>query len=108
MSKEREIEILGPVRDVYRLWRLGPMYRAHGLEKAMGTTAKIFYKYKGMSPAGSHKPTTAIPQAFYNREAGLLRPEAVSPRAHGNLWRPVCGLALRLDRIRPQRTGPEP
>lgn len=71
VSTEREIEIPEPVRDVYRLWRPAPMYRAHGLEKALGTTAKIFYKYEGVSPAGSHKPNTAIPQAFYNREAGI-------------------------------------
>lgn len=71
VSVEREIEIPEPVRDVYRLWRPAPLYRAHGLEKALGTPAKIFYKYEGVSPAGSHKPNTAIPQAFYNREAGI-------------------------------------
>ena len=71
VSTEREIEIPGPVRDVYKLWRPAPLYRAHRLEKALGTPAKIFYKYEGVSPAGSHKPNTAIPQAFYNREAGI-------------------------------------
>jgi tryptophan synthase beta chain len=73
VSQEREIEIPEPVRDVYRLWRPAPLYRARGLEKALGTPAKIFYKYEGVSPAGSHKPNTAIPQAFFNKEAGVSR-----------------------------------
>src|SRR5690606_7150737 len=62
-----------PVRDIYRLWRPSPLFRAHRLEKALGTPAKIFYKYEGVSPAGSHKPNTAVAQAFYNREAGIKR-----------------------------------
>ena len=66
VSTEREIEIPEPVREVYRLWRPSPLYRAHRLEKALGTPAKIFYKYEGVSPAGSHKPNTAVPQAFFN------------------------------------------
>ena len=73
VSTEREIEIPEPVRDIYRLWRPAPLYRAHRLEKALGTPAKIFYKYEGVSPAGSHKPNTAIPQAFYNKQAGIKR-----------------------------------
>ncbi len=73
VSVEREIDIPEPVRDIYRLWRPAPLFRAHALEKALGTPAKIFYKYEGVSPAGSHKPNTAIPQAFYNREAGIKR-----------------------------------
>jgi len=73
VTQEREIEIPEPVRDVYRLWRPAPLYRAHALEKALGTPAKIFYKYEGVSPAGSHKPNTAIPQAFYNKQAGVKR-----------------------------------
>ena len=73
VSTEREIDIPDPVRDVYRLWRPAPMFRAYGLEKALGTPAKIFYKYEGVSPAGSHKPNTAIPQAFYNKQAGVKR-----------------------------------
>ena len=73
VSTEREIEIPEPVRDVFRLWRPAPLYRAYGLEKALDTPAKIFYKYEGVSPAGSHKPNTAIPQAFYNKEAGVKR-----------------------------------
>jgi tryptophan synthase beta chain len=73
VSQEREIEIPEPVRDVFQLWRPAPLYRAHKLEKALGTTAKIFYKYEGVSPAGSHKPNTAVPQAFYNKQAGTKR-----------------------------------
>lgn len=73
VSTEREIEIPEPVRDVYRLWRPAPLYRAYGLEKALQTPAKIFYKYEGVSPAGSHKPNTAIPQAFFNKQAGVKR-----------------------------------
>jgi tryptophan synthase beta chain len=73
VSTEREIEIPEPVREVYRLWRPSPLFRAHRLEKALGTPAKIFYKYEGVSPAGSHKPNTAVAQAFYNKEAGVKR-----------------------------------
>ncbi len=73
VTTEREIEIPEPVRDIFRLWRPAPLFRAHRLEKALGTPAKIFYKYEGVSPAGSHKPNTAVAQAFYNREAGIKR-----------------------------------
>jgi tryptophan synthase beta chain len=73
VSKERWIDIPEPVRDVYALWRPTPLYRAHRLEKALNTPAKIYYKYEGVSPAGSHKPNTAVPQAFYNKEAGVKR-----------------------------------
>ena len=57
--------------DVYRLWRPSPLYRAHRLEKALGTPAHIYYKYEGVSPAGSHKPNTAVPQAYYNARSGV-------------------------------------
>jgi tryptophan synthase beta chain len=73
VSTEREIEIPGPVRDIYRQWRPSPLYRARRLEKALDTPAHIYYKYEGVSPAGSHKPNTAVPQAFYNREAGIRK-----------------------------------
>lgn len=73
VTTEREIDIPEPVQDIYKLWRPAPLYRAHRLEKALGTPAKIFYKYEGVSPAGSHKPNTAIPQAFYNQQAGVKR-----------------------------------
>ncbi|HRD48122.1 MAG: TrpB-like pyridoxal phosphate-dependent enzyme [Candidatus Competibacter sp.] len=73
VSTEREIEIPQPVQDIYRQWRPTPLYRARRLEKALGTPARIYYKYEGVSPAGSHKPNTAVAQAFYNREAGIKR-----------------------------------
>ena len=73
VSVEREIEIPLPVREAYRAWRPTPLYRARGLEQALGTPARIYYKYEGVSPAGSHKPNTAIAQAFYNKEAGVER-----------------------------------
>src|SRR5512137_1291023 len=73
VTREREVEIPEPVRDVYRQWRPCPLYRARRLEKALQTPARIYYKYEGVSPAGSHKPNTAVAQAFYNREAGVRR-----------------------------------
>ena len=73
VSTEREIQIPEPVREVFRLWRPSPLVRAHRLEKALGTPAKIYYKYEGVSPAGSHKPNTAVPQAWYNAQAGVKK-----------------------------------
>ena len=73
VSQEREIEIPGPVREVYRQWRPSPLYRARRLEKALDTPAKIYYKNEGVSPAGSHKPNTAVAQAFYNKESGITK-----------------------------------
>ncbi len=73
VSLEREIEIPEPVRDIYRQWRPCPLFRARRLEAALQTPARIYYKWEGVSPAGSHKPNTAVPQAYYNREAGIRR-----------------------------------
>ena len=73
VSTEREIEIPAPVRDVYRQWRPSPLYRARRLERILDTPAHIYYKYEGVSPAGSHKTNTSVPQAFFNREAGVRR-----------------------------------
>lgn len=73
MTQEREVEIPTPVRDIYRQWRPAPLFRARRLEAALQTPARIYYKYEGVSPAGSHKPNTAIAQAFYNHEAGIRR-----------------------------------
>jgi len=73
VSADREIEIPGPVREIYKQWRPSPLYRARRLEKVLDTPAKIYYKYEGVSPAGSHKPNTAVAQAFYNREAGITK-----------------------------------
>jgi tryptophan synthase beta chain len=73
VSAAAEIEIPEPVRDIYRLWRPTPLYRARRLEKALDTPAHIYYKYEGVSPAGSHKPNTAVAQAYYNKRAGIQR-----------------------------------
>jgi tryptophan synthase beta chain len=73
VSTEREIEIPKPVRDIYRLWRPSPIYRARRLEQALDTPAKIYFKYEGVSPAGSHKPNTAVAQAFFNKAEGIQR-----------------------------------
>jgi len=73
VTTDSYVEIPGEVLDIYRLWRPSPLYRAHRLEQALGTPARIYYKYEGVSPAGSHKPNTAVPQAFYNAQAGIRR-----------------------------------
>src|SRR2546427_481916 len=73
VSTERYIEIPEPIREVYMQWRPSPLYRARRLEKALDTPARIYYKYEGVSPVGSHKPNTAVAQAFYNREAGVKK-----------------------------------
>ncbi|MEO5337590.1 MAG: TrpB-like pyridoxal phosphate-dependent enzyme [Magnetospirillum sp. WYHS-4] len=73
VTQEREVEIPEPVREVYRLWRPAPLYRARRLERVLDTPAHIYYKYEGTSPSGSHKPNTAVPQAFYNWQAGTKR-----------------------------------
>ena len=73
VTQERYVDIPGEVLDVYRLWRPSPLFRAHRLEKALGTPARIYYKYEGVSPAGSHKPNTAVPQAYYNAKAGIRK-----------------------------------
>ena len=73
VSTDRQIEIPDEVRDIYRLWRPTPLYRARRLEKELDTPARLFYKYEGTSPAGSHKPNTAVAQAYYNREEGTKR-----------------------------------
>ena len=73
VSAEREIEIPGPVREVYKQWRPAPLFRARRLEQVLDTPARIFYKYEGVSPSGSHKPNTAVAQAFYNKEAGITK-----------------------------------
>ena len=73
VSGDRYIPIPEPVIDVYRLWRPTPLYRARRLEKDLGTPARIYYKYEGGSPAGSHKPNTAVPQAYYNAAEGVTK-----------------------------------
>ena len=73
VSTEREIDIPGEVIDIYRLWRPTPLYRARRLEKALDTPARIYYKYEGVSPSGSHKSNTAVAQAYYNKDEGVKR-----------------------------------
>src|SRR6516164_3342778 len=73
VSADREIEIPAEVREVYRQWRPSPLYRARRLERSLDTPAKIYYKYEGVSPAGSHKPNTAVAQAYYNKKEGTKR-----------------------------------
>ena len=89
VSGERWIPIPEPVREIYRLWRPTPLYRAHRLEAALKTPAKIYYKNESVSPAGSHKPNTSIPQAYYNKVAGIRR--LVTETGAGQ-W--GCSLAL--------------
>ncbi|HEX7045845.1 MAG TPA: TrpB-like pyridoxal phosphate-dependent enzyme [Burkholderiales bacterium] len=93
MSGERWIPIPEPVREVYRLWRPSPLYRAHRLEAALGTPAKLFYKYEGVSPAGSHKPNTAVAQAYYNRQVGIKR---LSTETGAGQWGSALALAGRM------------
>jgi tryptophan synthase beta chain len=73
VTTERFVEIPEEVLEVYRMWRPSPLYRAHGMEKLIGGPARIYYKYEGVSPVGSHKPNTAVPQAFYNAKAGVRK-----------------------------------
>ena len=83
VSQDREIEIPEPVREIYKQWRPSPLYRARKLEKALDTTAKIYYKYEGVSPTGSHKPNTAIAQAFYNKEEGTKKLQLKPAQVNG-------------------------
>jgi tryptophan synthase beta chain len=73
LTQERWVEIPEPVRDIYRLWRPSPLYRAHRLERALQTPARIYYKWEGVSPAGSHKPNTAVAQVYYCQQEGVKR-----------------------------------
>ncbi|MEZ4646500.1 MAG: TrpB-like pyridoxal phosphate-dependent enzyme [Chloroflexota bacterium] len=93
MSTERYIEIPEPVREIYKLWRPTPMYRAHRLEKALDTPAHIYYKYEGVSPVGSHKPNTAVAQAFYNKEAGT---KALTTETGAGQWGSALAMACNF------------
>src|SRR5437016_3755592 len=73
VSTEPEIEIPEQVREIYKLWRPTPLYRGRRLERTLDTPAHIYYKYEGVSPAGSHKPNTAVAQAYYNKREGIER-----------------------------------
>ena len=93
VSRERWIDIPEEVLDLYTFWRPSPLFRAHRLEKALGTPAKIYYKYEGVSPAGSHKPNTSIPQAFYNKKAGIKR---IATETGAGQWGSSMALAGKL------------
>lgn len=73
VTAEKWVDIPDEVRNIYSIWRPTPLYRAYGLEKALDTPAKIYYKYEGVSPSGSHKPNTAVPQAYYSKKEGFKR-----------------------------------
>ncbi len=93
MSTEPWIDIPGPVLDVYRLWRPTPLIRARRLEQALQTPARIYFKYEGVSPAGSHKPNTAVAQAFYNKEAGVAR---LSTETGAGQWGSALSMACQM------------
>jgi tryptophan synthase beta chain len=93
VSAESEIEIPDEVRDIYRLWRPTPLFRARQLERELETPAHIYYKYEGVSPAGSHKPNTAVAQAFYNREAGIRK---LATETGAGQWGSALSLACQL------------
>jgi len=93
MSPDRWIEIPEPVREVYKLWRPTPMFRAHRLEKALDTPAHIYYKYEGASPVGSHKPNTAVAQAFFNKEAGT---KALTTETGAGQWGSSLAMACNF------------
>ncbi len=92
-APQGEIDIPGEVMDIYRLWRATPLYRARRLEKALDTPAHIYYKYEGTSPAGSHKPNTAVAQAYYNKQAGMKR---LATETGAGQWGSALALACQL------------
>ncbi len=93
MSPERWVKIPDEVREIYRIWRPSPLFRAHRLEKALGTPAHIYYKYEGVSPAGSHKPNTAVPQAYYNKIGGTKR---IASETGAGQWGSSIALACKM------------
>ncbi len=93
VSQERWVEIPEPVREVYRLWRPTPLQRALGLERALKTPARIYYKWEGVSPPGSHKPNTAVAQAYYNKQEGVRR---LSTETGAGQWGSALAFACGL------------
>lgn len=93
VTAEKWVEIPEEVRDVYKLWRPTPLYRAYGLEKALDSPAKIYYKYEGVSPSGSHKPNTAVPQAYYNKQEGVKR---ITTETGAGQWGSALSFACNL------------
>ncbi|MDO8727320.1 MAG: TrpB-like pyridoxal phosphate-dependent enzyme [Candidatus Methanoperedens sp.] len=97
VSQDRFITIPDEIRDIYALWRPSPLYRAHRLEKELKTPAKIYYKYEGVSPAGSHKPNTAIAQAYYNMKEGI---ERLATETGAGQWGSALALATTLFKLK--------
>lgn len=93
VSQEKWIEIPEEVREIYSIWRPTPVFRAYGLEKALDTPAKIYYKNEGVSPAGSHKPNTAVAQAYYNKKAGVKR---ITTETGAGQWGSALSFACQL------------
>ncbi|QIP15558.1 TrpB-like pyridoxal phosphate-dependent enzyme [Spirosoma aureum] len=93
VSTDRWVGIPEEVREIYKIWRPTPLFRATGLEKLLDTPAKIYYKYEGVSPAGSHKPNTAVPQAFYNKQAGVQR---ITTETGAGQWGSALSFACQL------------
>ncbi len=93
VSTEKWVAIPDEVREIYKIWRPTPMFRAHGLEKLLDTPAKIYYKYEGVSPAGSHKPNTAVPQAYYNKMEGVKR---ITTETGAGQWGSALSFACQL------------
>ena len=93
VTSEKYVEIPDEVREIYKIWRPTPMFRATGLEKALDTPAKIYYKYEGVSPAGSHKPNTAVPQAYYNKMEGVKR---ITTETGAGQWGSALSFACSL------------
>jgi tryptophan synthase beta chain len=93
VSQDRYVDIPGAVIDIYKMWRPTPLYRAWRLEKALDTPARIYFKYEGVSPAGSHKPNTAVPQAYYNAKAGIKR---ITTETGAGQWGSALALACTL------------
>src|SRR3954463_6416681 len=93
VASSPEVEIPDEVRDAYRLWRPTPLYRARRLERALDTPAHIYYKYEGVSPAGSHKPNTAVPQAFANAQAGIKK---LTTETGAGQWGSALAFACKL------------
>ena len=97
VSQDRFINIPDEIRDIYALWRPSPLYRAHRLEKELKTPAKIYFKYEGVSPAGSHKPNTAIAQAYYNMKEGT---ERLATETGAGQWGSALALATTLFKLK--------
>ncbi|MEP7141441.1 MAG: TrpB-like pyridoxal phosphate-dependent enzyme [Ferruginibacter sp.] len=93
VTAEKWVEIPDEVRSLYAIWRPTPMFRAYGLEKALGTKSRIYYKYEGGSPAGSHKPNTAIPQAYYNAKEGVKK---IATETGAGQWGSALSFACKL------------